>query len=78
MTYLRYRIDLTAGSAIATRGLHGLATGEVGKALADRRDKIVLATKFFGPMGSDPNMKGGSRRWIVQEVENSLRQDMGQ
>jgi aryl-alcohol dehydrogenase-like predicted oxidoreductase len=45
----------------------------VGKALADRRDKIVLATKFFGPMGSDPNMKGGSRRWIVQEVENSLR-----
>jgi aryl-alcohol dehydrogenase-like predicted oxidoreductase len=45
----------------------------VGKALAGRRDDIVLATKFFIPMGQDPNMKGGSRRWIVREVENSLR-----
>lgn len=45
----------------------------VGKALKGRRDRIVLATKFFVPMGEDPNMKGGSRRWIVQGVENSLR-----
>jgi aryl-alcohol dehydrogenase-like predicted oxidoreductase len=45
----------------------------VGKALADRRDKVVLATKFFGPMGRDPNMAGGSRRWIVREVEASLK-----
>jgi aryl-alcohol dehydrogenase-like predicted oxidoreductase len=45
----------------------------VGKALKDRRDKVVLATKFFGPMGQDPNMAGGSRRWIVREVENSLQ-----
>ena len=45
----------------------------VGKAIKDRRDKVVLATKFFGPMGQEPNMMGGSRRWIVREVENSLR-----
>lgn len=45
----------------------------VGKALQGRRDEVVLATKFFMPMGSDPNMGGGSRRWIMQEVENSLR-----
>ena len=45
----------------------------VGKALADRRDKVVLATKFYGPMGRDPNMMGGSRRWIVREVEASLK-----
>ncbi|MEY2398360.1 MAG: hypothetical protein QOJ00_1534 [Actinomycetota bacterium] len=45
----------------------------VGKALKGRRDEVVLATKFYMPMGDDPNMKGGSRRWIVQEVENSLR-----
>jgi aryl-alcohol dehydrogenase-like predicted oxidoreductase len=45
----------------------------VGKALADRRDKVILATKFYGPMGQDPNMMGGSRRWIVREVESSLR-----
>jgi aryl-alcohol dehydrogenase (NADP+) len=45
----------------------------VGKAIARRRDEVVLATKFFAPMGEDPNRKGGSRRWIMQEVENSLR-----
>src|SRR5262245_14975404 len=45
----------------------------VGKALKDRRDKVVLATKFYAPMGQDPNMMGGSRRWIVREVEASLR-----
>jgi aryl-alcohol dehydrogenase-like predicted oxidoreductase len=46
----------------------------VGKALAGgRRDDVVLATKVWGQMGEDPNRRGGSRRWIVQEVENSLR-----
>ncbi len=45
----------------------------VAKALAGRRDDVVLATKFFAPMGSDPNMSGGSRRWIMRECENSLR-----
>jgi aryl-alcohol dehydrogenase-like predicted oxidoreductase len=58
----------------------------VGKALAHgRRDNIILATKFHGQMGvgvntpafgaahGDPNMRGNSRRWIIQEVENSLR-----
>src|SRR4051812_31605566 len=41
----------------------------VGKALKGRRDDVVLATKFFMPMGEDPNMRGGSRRWIVRAVE---------
>ena len=45
----------------------------VGKALKGRRDDVVVATKFFMPMGEDPNRRGGSRRWIVTEVENSLR-----
>jgi aryl-alcohol dehydrogenase-like predicted oxidoreductase len=46
----------------------------VGQALAGgRRDDIVLATKFHGSMGDGPNRRGNSRRWIVQEVENSLR-----
>ena len=46
----------------------------VGKALAGgRRDNVVLATKVHGTMGDDPNQRGNSRRWIVQEVENSLR-----
>jgi aryl-alcohol dehydrogenase-like predicted oxidoreductase len=52
----------------------------VGKALAGgRRDDVILATKFHGQMGvalgeaGDPNKRGNSRRWIVAEVENSLR-----
>jgi aryl-alcohol dehydrogenase-like predicted oxidoreductase len=45
----------------------------VGKALKDRRDQVVLATKVHGSMGKDPNEFGNSRRWIVREVENSLR-----
>jgi len=45
----------------------------VGKALRGRRDDVVLATKAHSPMGEDPNMRGNSRRWIVREVENSLR-----
>src|SRR3954451_11107511 len=45
----------------------------VGKALSGRRDDVVLATKFFMPMGEDPNRRGGSRRWIVRAIENSLR-----
>ncbi|MEX5711851.1 aldo/keto reductase [Parafrankia sp. FMc6] len=45
----------------------------VGKALAGRRDDVVLATKLYMPMGPGPNRRGLSRRWIVTEVENSLR-----
>jgi aryl-alcohol dehydrogenase-like predicted oxidoreductase len=45
----------------------------VGKALKGRREHVVLATKVNGPMGEDPNQKGNSRRWIIAEVENSLR-----
>src|SRR5256885_3165306 len=45
----------------------------VGKALQGRRDGVVLATKFVAPMGEDTNQRGASRRWIMQEVESSLR-----
>jgi aryl-alcohol dehydrogenase-like predicted oxidoreductase len=46
----------------------------VGKALAGgKREHVVLATKVHFPMGDDPNERGNSRRWIITEVENSLR-----
>ncbi|MFE9689266.1 aldo/keto reductase [Micromonospora sp. NPDC005806] len=45
----------------------------VGKALKGRRDDVVLATKVHFPMGEGPNRGGNSRRWIVREVEESLR-----
>jgi aryl-alcohol dehydrogenase-like predicted oxidoreductase len=45
----------------------------VGKALKGRRDNVVLATKAHLPMGDDPNEQGNSRRWLIREVEASLR-----
>ena len=46
----------------------------VGKALADgQRDNVILATKVHGPMSDDPNQQGNSRRWIIREVEASLK-----
>jgi aryl-alcohol dehydrogenase-like predicted oxidoreductase len=37
----------------------------VGKAIAGRRDDLVIATKFTGQMGEGRNRRGGSRRWIM-------------
>jgi aryl-alcohol dehydrogenase-like predicted oxidoreductase len=45
----------------------------VGKALAGRRDEVVLATKVHGGMGPGANSRGNSRRWIMTECEASLR-----
>ena len=45
----------------------------VGKALAGRRDDVVLATKVHFPDREGPNRGGNSRRWITYEVERSLR-----
>ena len=52
----------------------GISEEIVGQAIEGRRDDVFLATKFFMPMDpDDPNQSGGSRRWIIREVENSLR-----
>src|SRR3954453_20611741 len=45
----------------------------LGKALAGRRDDVVLATKFHGSMGDDPTERGNPRRWIVRACDASLR-----
>ncbi len=45
----------------------------VAKAIASRRDEIVLATKVHGAMGRDANMQGNSRRWIARACDDSLR-----
>jgi aryl-alcohol dehydrogenase-like predicted oxidoreductase len=45
----------------------------VGKAIAGRRDDIILATKVNMPMGDERNHQGSSRRWLVTELDNSLR-----
>ncbi len=46
----------------------------LGAALGAKRRDVVVATKFSSPLGGDtPLKRGGSRRWIMQAVEDSLR-----
>jgi aryl-alcohol dehydrogenase-like predicted oxidoreductase len=44
----------------------------VGRAIADRREKIVLATKGRGPMGQGPNDSGASRGHLMRALDQSL------
>lgn len=51
----------------------GEAERVVGKAIADCRDQVVLATKVGMPMGTSPNDSGSSRKHIHLAVEASLK-----
>ncbi len=57
----------------ADRYSQGVSEEIVGKALKGRRENVVLSTKVNGTMGDDPNQQGNSRRWLIREVEASLR-----
>jgi len=58
-----------------TADVYGATKSEefLGKALGKRRHEIVLATKFGMPIGQDPKKRGGSRKWIMRAVEDSLK-----
>lgn len=65
---------LDAGvNLVDTADAYGDSEEMVGRALKGRRDEVVLASKFGRPIGDDLNQRGGSRRWIMTAVENSLR-----
>lgn len=65
---------LDAGiNLVDTADAYGDSEEMVGHAIKGRRDDVVLASKFARPIGDDPNHRGGSRRWIMTAVENSLR-----
>lgn len=53
----------------------GVSEEMLGRILArdGKRRNAVVATKFTGAMGSDPNDQGSGRRHIMQQVEDSLR-----
>jgi len=55
-------------------GERGRSEQFLGKGLGDRREGAIIATKFAGPMSSERfDMQGGSRRYIMQAVEASLK-----
>ncbi|WP_266375669.1 aldo/keto reductase [Streptomyces canus] len=67
---------LEAGiNVIDTADMYGDGESEemVGKAVAGRREDIVLATKAGMPIGNERNHQGSSRRWLVTELDASLR-----
>jgi aryl-alcohol dehydrogenase-like predicted oxidoreductase len=67
---------LEAGiNLIDTADMYGQGASEemVGKAIAGRRDDVVLATKANMPMGDERNHQGSSRRWLVTALDDSLR-----
>ncbi len=45
----------------------------VGKAVAGRRDDVILATKAALPMSEERNHQGASRRWLTKALDDSLR-----
>jgi aryl-alcohol dehydrogenase-like predicted oxidoreductase len=53
----------------------GVSEEFTGRALKDlaSRDRIVIATKVFNPMGDDPNQRGLSRKHIHHAIDDSLR-----
>ena len=54
-------------------GGRGKSEEYLGEALKDHRRNVVVATKFFAPMGEGPLWGGASRRYIFEAVEDSLR-----
>ncbi len=52
---------------------NGASEEVVGRAIAANRFDWILATKLANPMGAGPNMRGLSRRWIMEATERSLR-----
>ncbi len=53
----------------------GVSEEVTGRALKEfaQRDKVVIATKVFNPMGDDPNQRGNSRKHIHHAIDDSLR-----
>jgi aryl-alcohol dehydrogenase (NADP+) len=53
----------------------GVSEEITGRALKEygQRDRVVIATKVFNPMGDDPNQRGLSRKHIHHAIEGSLR-----
>jgi 1-deoxyxylulose-5-phosphate synthase len=61
-----------------TADMYSLGASEevLGRALRDfasGRDKTVIATKVFYPLGDDPNQRGLSRKHILHSIDDSLR-----
>jgi aryl-alcohol dehydrogenase (NADP+) len=75
--FIRRALDL-GFNFFDTADMYSLGVSEeiLGRSLRDfgpTRDKVVIATKAFNPMGDDPNQRGLSRKHIKHAIDDSLR-----
>ena len=75
--FLRRALELGI-DFIDTADMYSVGVSEeiVGRAVRDfgpGRDRVVIATKVFNPMGDDPNQRGLSRKHIMHSIDDSLR-----
>lgn len=56
-----------------SRGESEVVLGRALKELGVPRDRVVVATKVYNPMGDDPNQRGLSRKHIMHAIDDSLR-----
>src|SRR5450432_1616177 len=74
-----YRRAIEAGinffdtADVYSLGVSEEITGRALKEFGPSRDKLVIATKVFNPMGDDPNQQGLSRKHIMHAIDESLR-----
>jgi aryl-alcohol dehydrogenase (NADP+) len=73
-----FRRALEAGiNFFDTADMYSIGVSEeiTGRVLKDfaARDRVVIATKVFNPMGDDPNQQGLSRKHIHHSIDASLR-----
>ncbi len=74
--FIRRALDLGL-NFFDTADMYSVGVSEeiVGRAIKDftSRDRVVIATKVFNPMGDDPNQRGLSRKHIMHAIDDSLR-----
>lgn len=75
--FIRRALDLGI-NFFDTADMYSLGVSEeiLGRALKDfgvSRDRVVVATKVYQPMGEDPNQRGLSRKHIFHAIDDSLR-----
>ena len=74
--FLKRAMDLGI-NFIDTADMYSLGVSEeiVGRAIRDfgpGRDRLVIASKVYQPMGDDPNLRGLSRKHIMYSIDESL------
>ena len=73
VAYRALDLGITLFDTADIYGNRGGSEDLLGQVLGARRKDIVLASKFGLPMDDVPNKARGSRRYIIQAVEDSLR-----